>query len=58
MEELLPAATLSGMDDPLTWLQTIEARLVVQPPCAPARWLPPRTAWPRSNGISRLAVSW
>jgi hypothetical protein len=41
MEELLPAAALRGMDDPLTWLQDLATRLVVRPPCTPARWLNP-----------------
>ena len=44
MEELLPSAWLTGMDDPLRWMQAVAARLTVWPPCSPATWLPPHSA--------------
>jgi hypothetical protein len=42
MDELLPSAWLTGMDDPLRWMRAVAARLSVRPPCSPAQWLPPR----------------
>jgi hypothetical protein len=42
MDELLPSAWVTGMDDPLRWMQAVAAQLRVRPPCAPATWLPPR----------------
>jgi hypothetical protein len=42
MDELVPSAQLTGMTNPLRWMQGVAARLMVRPPCAPAQWLP----WP------------
>jgi hypothetical protein len=39
MDELLPAASLRGMENPLAWVQHIETRLAVRPPCAPSSWV-------------------